>query len=170
MKIYIIGSVASGKSTLARRISQITNIPCDHLDEVVYIKDPSQPQGNRKRPIKERETIFNNILSRENYIIEDAGRAYFIDGLKKADTVIFLDIPLFVRQKRILVRFIKQNLGFEKCIYKPNINMLKAMFRWVKDFDLNKDGTKGRIALFKDKTLILCNNKDINKYLNQIKA
>ena len=43
MKIYIVGSVASGKSTLARRLSQSTGIPCFPLDEVVHTEDVSRP-------------------------------------------------------------------------------------------------------------------------------
>ena len=36
MKIYITGSVGSGKSTYAERLSQVTGIECTHLDEIVY--------------------------------------------------------------------------------------------------------------------------------------
>lgn len=34
MKLYIVGPVASGKSTLARQLSRETGIPCFHLDQV----------------------------------------------------------------------------------------------------------------------------------------
>lgn len=169
MKIYIVGSVASGKSTLARYISQITGIPCTHLDDVVYIPDSTQSWGNRKRTIEERDALFKKIITQSNYIIEDAGRKCFIDGMKQIDVVILLEIPLIVRQKRILLRFIKQNLGIEKCIYKPRIDMLKAMFQWAKDYDTNADGTKGRVSFFQNKTIILRNNRDINRYLKAIK-
>jgi len=169
MKIYIVGSVASGKSTLARYISQITGIPCTHLDEAVYISDPTQPLGNRKRPIEERDALFEKILTQENYIMEDVGRKCFMDGMKQADAVILLEIPLIFRQKRILLRWIKQNLGIEKCFYKPHIDMLKAMFQWAKDYDTNTDGTKGRVSFFQNKTILLRNNREINRYLKAVK-
>ncbi len=41
MKIYIVGAVASGKSTLARELSGLTGIPYTSLDEVVHIPDKS---------------------------------------------------------------------------------------------------------------------------------
>ena len=66
VKIYITGSVASGKSTLARRISQITKIPCYHLDEVVHIPAPEEASGNKKRPIEERDALFHDILNTFN--------------------------------------------------------------------------------------------------------
>lgn len=47
MKLYIIGSVASGKTTLAKRLSEITNIHYATLDEIVYEPDKSSAWGNR---------------------------------------------------------------------------------------------------------------------------
>ena len=131
MKIYITGSVASGKSTLARRISQITKIPCYHLDEVVHIPAPEEASGNKKRPIEERDALFHDILNSPDYVMEDAGRVCFAEGMHQADIVILLEIPLFIRKKRIITRWLKQKTGLEKCIYKPTFSMLRAMFQWV---------------------------------------
>ena len=116
MKIYIVGSVASGKSTLARKISHITGAPCYHLDEAVYTVDPSEPWGNKKRPLEERDHLFQAMLAQRHYIMEDAGRDCFRAGMEQADTVLLLEIPRIVREKRILLRWVKQNLGLEKCI------------------------------------------------------
>jgi adenylate kinase family enzyme len=168
MKLYIVGSVASGKSTLARRISKITGIPCYHLDEIVYTPDPTDSWGNRKRPIEERDALFTDILTSEYYIMEDAGREYFTEGMKQADLIILLEIPLRIRRKRILFRWIKQNLRIEKCIYKPRLDVLKSMFRWAKNYDTDADGTKARVAPFYNKTIVLHNNKEIKTYLNSI--
>lgn len=111
MKIYITGSVASGKSTLARRISQITKIPCYHLDEVVHIPAPEEASGNKKRPIEERDALFHDILNSPDYVMEDAGRVCFAEGMHQADIVILLEIPLFIRKKRIITRWLKQKTG-----------------------------------------------------------
>ena len=46
MKIDIIGSVASGKTTLARKISQKYNVPHYEKDNVVWDRTPD---GDRKR-------------------------------------------------------------------------------------------------------------------------
>jgi len=169
VKLYIVGSVASGKSTLARKISKITCIPCHHLDEVVYTPDFTASWGNKKRTIEERDVLFESILASSDYIMEDTGRDYFMEGMRQADTVILLEIPLIVRQKRILFRWIKQNIGIEKCIYKPRFNTLKLMFKWAKDYDTGADGTKMRAAQFQAKTIVLHNNREIIKYLNSLK-
>ena len=66
MKLYIVGPVASGKSTLARQLSRETGIPCFHLDQVARRQDPGAKVGNRKRTDEEREAIFQAILARED--------------------------------------------------------------------------------------------------------
>ncbi len=165
MKWYIVGSVASGKSTLARKISHITGIPCYHLDEVVYVEDVADSWGNRKRPAEERDALFTSILSQPEYIIEDAGRECFLEGMEQSDQILLLEIPLSVRRKRILTRWIKQRLGLEKCIYKPHWAMLKAMFRWAKNYDTGSDGTKERVLRYKEKTIVLHNQREIRGFL-----
>lgn len=169
MKLYIVGSVASGKSTLARRISQKTGIPCTHLDQVVYVEDPTNSWGNRKRAVEERDRLFQNAIAGDHYIIEDAGRACFIEGMQRADEILLLEIPLRIRQKRILLRWIKQNLGLEKCIYKPHFAMLKSMFRWARNYDRGTDGTKERVAQFQDKVVVLHGNREIEEHLQKYK-
>ena len=99
MRIYIVGSVGSGKTTLARRISELTGVPFYSLDEVVHTEDPSGSWGNRKRSDAERDTLFYGILAESDYIMEDAGRECFIEGMRRADIVILLEIPLWVRRK-----------------------------------------------------------------------
>ena len=131
MKLYLTGSVASGKSTLARQIAARTGIPCHSLDEVVYVPDPGAPSGNRKRPEAERDALFAEILRQPHYVMEDTGRACFEEGLRQADAILLLELPLGVRYKRIFTRWLRQNLGLEPCLYRPGWNMLKAMFRWA---------------------------------------
>lgn len=162
MKIYIVGSVSSGKSTLARKLSQILEIPYQSLDEVVHISDKSHPFGNRKREIKERDNMFCSVIHQKEWIIEDTGRPCFEEGLKAADRIILLEIPPRIRNFRIIKRWIKQNLGIEQCIYKPRYEMLKCMLKWSKDYDAGKDKLKERISQYKEKVLILRNKKDIN--------
>jgi adenylate kinase family enzyme len=92
MKLYIVGPVASGKSTLARQLSQLTGTPCFHLDEIVHAKDPTNPQGNRKRSVQERDELFHAILAKDSYIMEDTGRSCFLEGIEQADSVLLLDV------------------------------------------------------------------------------
>lgn len=168
MKIYIVGSVGSGKSTLARRAAEITGIPCTHLDEVVYEEDPTDSWGNRKRPDADAEAAFNAVLAKPHYIMEDAGRERFMEGMAQADSIVVLDYPLYLRKWRIVTRWVKQKLGIEKCIYRPHIKMLKAMLRWVNNYETDRDGTKGRIARYADKAVYLHNQKETEQWLSTL--
>ncbi|WP_063601468.1 hypothetical protein [Clostridium coskatii] len=62
MKIYIVGSVSSGKLTLAEKLSLILKILYQPIDEIVHISDKLNPWGNRKRPVEERDNLFYSII------------------------------------------------------------------------------------------------------------
>lgn len=166
MKIYIIGSVASGKSTLARKITVLTGTPCCHLDEVVHAPDLSRELGNRKRSPEERDALFGEILALPGWIIEDTGRECFSRGLCEADEVVLLDIPLATRRARILRRFVKQKLGLERAAYRPCLKMLRYLWRWANDFDA---AMAARAAENCKRLTVLKNRRDISCYLGQIK-
>jgi adenylate kinase family enzyme len=155
MKIYIVGAVSSGKSTLAKKLSERLSITHNSLDEVVHKTDISSPWGNRKRDHKERDEIFRSIIQQPKWIIEDVGRPCFEEGLQEADKIIFLEVPTRIRSYRIIKRWIKQRLGIEKCNYKPDYKMLKSMFKGSKDYDTGKDNLKERIAVYGEKVITL---------------
>lgn len=169
MKLYITGSVGSGKSTLAEQISKITAVKCTHLDEIVHISSSKELYGNIRRSDNEIRNIFYSVITENDYIIEDTGRACFIDGMELADKIIVLDIPLTTRKYRIIKRWIKQVLGIEKCIYKPDIKMLNSMFRWLNNYELGNDGTKSRIKRFEYKVIYLNSQNEIDNYINSLK-
>ena len=145
-KIYIVGPVGGGKSTLARRLAEKYGFICCELDSVDYEPDATSPSGNRKRPEDMRDMMLGVMLSRERWIVEDAGRAYFEKALQLADSVILLEPPIFVRRFRILVRWVKQNLRLEKCGYIPDREMLRLMFKWTRNYDFGVDGLKERLV------------------------
>jgi len=164
MRIYIVGSVASGKSTLARQISDKTGIKCFHLDDVVHAKDENSSAGNRKRSPEERDALFKKIIS-EDYVIEDTGRACFVEGLELADKIIVLDIPYRTRAFRIVRRHIRQVFGIEKEGYRPSLKMVRMMFKWAKNFDTGEDGAKARIEPFPEKTVTLRSAREVKQFL-----
>ncbi len=71
--------------------------------------------------------------------------------LDLADKVIYIDIPLRIRRRRIILRYLKQKLGIEKCNYIPNKEMLKNMFRWTNDYEKEKNKFERNLRKYKDK-------------------
>lgn len=167
MRIYIVGPVSSGKTTLAKKLSDALNIPCQSLDEVVHIPDKSSPWGNRRRQAEERDELFHSVIQQPKWIIEDVGRPCFEMGFGEADTIILLEVSRKTRNYRIIKRWIKQRLGIEKCIYNPGLRMLKSMLKWSKGYDEGKDNLKDRIYPYQEKVITLRNNKEINEFLER---
>lgn len=163
-KIYITGSVGSGKSALAKKLSEKLDIPYYELDHVMHKKISSAKLGNKKRNEKERDEIFNTIINSAEWIIEDGLRECFKKGLDEADTIILLDIPYSLIRFRIIVRWVKQNLGIEKCEYNPSIYMLKFMFKWSKWYKDNKNLFLQNFIQYESK-LIIWDKKKIKAYL-----
>ena len=69
-KIYIIGPVGSGKTTLSRLLSEKYSIESYELDKIVWDDD----NGNIKRTDEEIAKMFNEIISKDSWMIEDVGR------------------------------------------------------------------------------------------------
>ena len=168
VKLYIVGSVASGKSTLAEQLSGKTGVPCYHLDEFVHKKDPVGEFGNVRRAPEEREALFQAALAGD-CILEDTGREIFLEGMRQADRILVLDLPYRVRAYRILKRHIRQVLGVERANYKPSLEMVRLMFKWARNFDTGADGVKERIAPFADKTVTLRSKMEIRTFLEGFK-
>jgi adenylate kinase family enzyme len=165
MKIYIVGAVSSGKSTLAKKLSKVSGISYRSLDEVVHVPDSSSPCGNIKRQAEDRDKLFSSIIQEPDWIIEDVGRPCFEAGMKEADMIVLLEIPSAIRNCRIIKRWFRQRLGLEECLYTPCFEMLRSMLRWSKDYDSQKDGLKSRIGRYSGKLVTLGNNKDIEAFL-----
>lgn len=164
MKLLIIGSVASGKTTFSKKLSKKLSIKHFEIDSVVH-----DDEVGRKRTEEEQKEIFDKINSENNdWIIEGILRKNLYYLLDYADKIIFLDIPVRKRKIRIITRFIKQKLGIEKCNYKPTINMLKMMFKWTKEFEENKSIFEEKIEKYKDNLIILNTVEEVEKSYEEI--
>lgn len=157
-KIYILGSVGSGKTTLAKKLSKDLDVNHYELDNVVWKYNPN---GDIRRTEEEIKEIFSEILEQDNWIIENVGRNYFDKGYDLADTIIYLKLSRLTLYKRVILRWIKQNLKIEKTTYKTDFQMLKQMLMWV-DKEIN-DSKLNKLEPYMDKVTIL-NEKTLKKY------
>lgn len=159
-RIMIIGNIASGKSTLAKYISQITNIDVFHLDKY-YFKSKKDLKSN-----KEWELFLNEIVKRESWIIDGNYPKTLMIRAINADLIIILDPSIFV----CYFHFFKRNI----------LNMLNIAKRNDSpyfEFDLFEFDIYKKIILFKTKrkgyySNILNTNKTIIyiKSMHELKA
>lgn len=155
-KILIIGIVASGKTTLAKRLSKEMNVPWHELDSIVHHQTPA---GRIKRTAEEQIEVIKEIDSGGSWIFEGTDRESYQCLYDMADRIIFLDTPLWKRRIRIFSRFLKQNLGIEKCNYKPDYTMLKKMYKWTQDFEQNREQFERKLQLYENKVIRIYDNR-----------
>ena len=138
-KIYIVGPVGSGKTTMAKELSKSLNIPFYELDKVVY-----DDENHHKRTPVQIEKRMYSILQQKEWIVEDVGREVFLPLLKEADVVYYLDKNRFTLYKRCFGRWIKQWIGLEEGSYQPSFSMFLQQIHWI-DKDFHNIEKKNRI-------------------------
>ncbi|MGM9881902.1 MAG: hypothetical protein ACI31S_03550 [Bacilli bacterium] len=159
MKVLIIGIVASGKSTLANRLGRENNIDVYEIDSIVH-----DDINNVKRSFKEQTNIIMNINKKNNWIIEGTLRKNLYFLLDVADKIIYIDIPIRIRKRRIITRYIKQKLKMENSNYKPTLDMIKKMNIWTYEFEKDKGVFEKNLNKYKKKLIILDSVKKVNNY------
>jgi adenylate kinase family enzyme len=99
-RVVILGRGASGKSTLARRLGEITGLPVVELDKVFW-----RP-GLIATPREEWVASQDLLVSTDEWIIDgDLGQFDFVETrLRVADTVILLDFSFLCCAHRAIRR------------------------------------------------------------------
>lgn len=154
MKILIVGTVGTGKTTLARKLSKEYNIKYYEIDSIVH-----DDVNKKKRTPQQQNEIISNINKEDGWIIEGVLRENLEYLLEVAEKIIYLDIPKNIRNKRILTRYIKQKIGIEKSNYKPSLKMLKMMYKWSNEFEKNRDEFENKLNKYEDKLEVIGNEK-----------
>lgn len=132
-KVHIIGSVGSGKTTLAKELSIKLELPYYELDNIVWLR---KENGDIRRTEEEREKLLHEIVQTDKWIIEGVHNEDWVNSsFRQAEIIIFLDTNYFIRIFRIIKRFIKQKLGFETAHYQPTLKIFFKMFQWNKQFE-----------------------------------
>lgn len=163
MKIHIIGCSGSGKTYLAKALSEKYNIPHFDLDDIQW--DNNVDDYGVKMPVEKRTELLNNILENENWIIEGVYYAWVGKCFEDADKIYVLDIPKRIYTYRIIKRTIKRKLGLEKGkreTFKSVCNLLK----WTGTFQ-NQSMVEIRKILTKypSKTVWLKSKRDVENIL-----
>ncbi|MPY19153.1 AAA family ATPase [Paenibacillus glucanolyticus] len=162
-RIHIIGSVGSGKTTLARALSARHGTPYYELDNVVW--ERANPDDIR-RSEADRDALLLDIVKTERWIIEGAHLEWVSPSFQQADLIVFLNPPYSTRTYRIITRFIKQRLGLEQAHYKPVWIMLLNMFKWSASFQREgRHRIQHTLRSYPDKVLIVKNHKQLMQQL-----
>ena len=131
IKIHIIGAPGSGKSFLADNFSKQFDIPHYDLDDVQW-DNATNDYGTKRNP-QERDALLNQILEKDDWIIEGVYFAWCKQCFEDADKIYVLDVPQYKCIYRIVRRFIRRKLGIENG-KKESLKSLIDLLKWTDKF------------------------------------
>jgi len=131
-KIHIIGEVGSGKTYLAKRLSETLEIPYFQLDNVVWTRGV---ENDTRNSAEVRDRVLNEILDKDLWIIEGVHFKWVLRSFELSDVIIYLDLNVFKRDCQIISRFIKEKMGIEVGNYTQSFLYLIKMLKWSHSFE-----------------------------------
>ncbi|MDX2211653.1 MAG: hypothetical protein SFY66_00055 [Oculatellaceae cyanobacterium bins.114] len=128
-KVAVFGNAGGGKSTLSRRLSEITGLPLYVLDKLKY------QSGGIETPQEDFKRIHQEILATDHWIIDGFGCIETLwMRLDMADSLIFVDLPIHIHfwwvTKRMITGHFNPPAGWpEKSpIIKSSMNSYRALW------------------------------------------
>lgn len=107
-QVAVFGNAGGGKSTLSRRLAEITGLPLYVLDIIQYPDaryQPSKKDGGKLSP-QDYVRTHNHILRRDQWIIDGYGsEASAWERFAAADTLVYVDLPLLSHYWGVTKRF-----------------------------------------------------------------
>ncbi|MDB9527664.1 adenylate kinase [Oscillatoria sp. CS-180] len=101
-KVAVFGNAGGGKSTLSKRLAEITGLPWVPLDSIQY-----QPGGD-KVPHTEFKATHDALLQQDQWIVDGFGSIDTVwERLKVADTLVYLDMPVWWHYWWVTKRFLQ---------------------------------------------------------------
>ena len=160
-KIIIIGCPGSGKSTFAKELNNIYNVPLYHLD-LIWNK-PDKTTISRE----EFDQILSEIFEEEQWIIDGNYQRTLERRIKEADTIFLLDYPMDVclggattrvGVKRDDMPWVEESLNeeFKQKIINFSEEKLSEIYRLLETYQEDKN-----IIIFKSR-------EEANKYLKKL--
>jgi adenylate kinase family enzyme len=186
-RIHIIGGAGSGKTTLACQVAARLDIPVYLLDEIyfgsdIYLKN----NGETHRPLDMRLADVSRIAAQSAWITEGNYLWRTEELLRRADMIIWLDIPWCVAAWRIIVRQIRKGLTnpthrpighklyrFIGFVYRQSKYYLSSTL--AERDTLNDDSAKNYVttaeylASYTDKLVHCCSSPEVETFLTSIR-
>lgn len=162
MKLDIIGSVASGKTTLARKLSTQYQIPFYEKDNIVWERTPD---GDKRRNPEDRDQMFRQILAQEHWIVEGSPRDILQESFACCDYIILLDINTFTRLFRVFRRWLRQRTGRESYNSRPTLRFLYANLLWVAEFNQKRTQIISSLSAYGEKLKRFNDEKDVLNFV-----
>ncbi|WP_268258042.1 P-loop NTPase family protein [Bacillus andreraoultii] len=158
-----MGGSGSGKSYIAKQISNKFNIPHFDLDDIFW--DNQAEEYGIKTPELERDNKLKKLVEQPSWIIEGVYFKWVKPSFKKAEKIFILNIPLSLQEERIWSRYEKRKLGEVTSAKKETLQSVIDLIDWNRRYNQEHIPNFIKDNEFKRKIIQLENNEDIFKYL-----
>ena len=164
-RIIIIGCGGAGKSTLARKLGEVLDIPVVHLDKLFW--KPGWVEMDKD----EFDTLLRRELEKEKWIMDGNFNRTMPERIKHCDTIIYLDFSRFACLMGVLKRVIttygkvRPDMG-EGCPERIDLEFLK----WVWNFNKNKRESYYKMLNEVEgiETIVLKNRRAVKLFLKSL--
>ncbi|MGD6994643.1 topology modulation protein [Sutcliffiella horikoshii] len=152
-RIMVIGvSAGAGKSTFATRLGKALDVKVFHLD--AYFWKPGWVEASIEEFSQSQQAIIKN---HNSWIVEGNYTATFDIRAEKADTIIYLELPLRVCLYRVIKRWLT-NLGHRRpdlggeCTERMEWSFLKFI---ITTYRSRKKAMKQRLDFYQEDKLVV---------------
>lgn len=168
MRITILGLPGSGKSTLAREIADKLYIPYIHIDR--FWLEAGGRHNSRTTPNPEQahahvKAKVLEAIESESWVSDGVYGRVQPEIIKRADVVVYLDIPLWRRLLNHAVRTIYREHRHDEMPFWADIGFFPEMIR--RDFT-KKAKIKSLLETYHSKVILLKSRKEIGEYVRSL--
>ena len=164
-RIIIIGCGGAGKSTLARKLGEVLDLPVLHLDKLFW--KPGWVETSRE----EFDALLAQELEKDQWIMDGNFNRTMPERIKRCDTIIYLDFSrlacLMGVLKRIITTYgkVRPDMG-EGCPERIDLEFLK----WVWNFNKNKRESYYKLLNEAEnvETIVLKNRRTVKMFLKTL--
>ena len=165
-RIIIIGCGGAGKSTLARKLGEVLNLPVVHLDKLFW------KPGWVETTAEEFDALLAMELVKDHWIMDGNFNRTMPERIKRCDTIIYLDFSRFACLTGVLKRIIttygkvRPDMG-EGCPERIDLEFLE----WVWNFNKNKRESYYKLLNEAEnvETIVLKNRRAVKLFLKSLK-
>lgn len=133
-RIHIIGGPGSGKSYAARHLSNQLGICAYDLDDLFW--DRTAPSYGVRASDADRDAKLMAITHEAAWIIEGVYYRWLKPSFERADIIFVLSPNVYLRDWRILKRFVSRKLGII-ATKRENLTDLYRLIQWNHKYDVD---------------------------------
>lgn len=163
MKIMVIGYASSGKSTFAKRLSELYDYPLLHVDKIAFLPNWVARERNLI------EIDLREFMKNENWVIDGLYRHIAPERYDMTDQIFIFDFNRFKCLYGAIYRRIKYHKKSRDSIADGCKERLNLSFIWWILFSGRTRASKRLLKdisqNYKDKTIVFKNYKQVNGYL-----